>query len=50
MGDFILGRSTGKPIMVFAVPLHDTDGSLAGVLGLSYFLDGYERLLEGPAW
>ncbi|OLN24581.1 sensory box histidine kinase [Desulfovibrio sp. DV] len=47
VGDFILGRTTGKPVMVFAVPLHGADGSLAGVLGLSYFLDGYENLLEG---
>ena len=47
VGDFILGRTTGKPVMVFAVPLHDADGVLSGVLGLSYFLDGYEHLLAG---
>ena len=47
VGDFILGRSTGKAVMVFAVPLYGADGALVGVLGLSYFLDGYEHLLEG---
>jgi PAS domain S-box-containing protein len=49
IGDFILGRTSGKPVLVYAIPLLDEHGELTGVLGLSYFLDGYERFVAGLA-
>ncbi len=45
IGDFILGRTTKKPILVFAHPLLDQAGEFRGVIGMSYFLEGYERFL-----
>ncbi len=45
VGDYIFGRTTNKPILVFALPLQDPEGRLRGIIGMSYYLDGYERFL-----
>lgn len=44
---FIFGRATRKPIIAFALAYTDAAGVLAGVIGLSYYLEGYERFLRG---
>jgi|GEM_PF-810802 len=45
VGEFLFGRTTRKPILVFALPRKDGDGRLRGIIGMSYYLDGYERFL-----
>jgi PAS domain S-box-containing protein len=45
VGEYILGRSTGKPILVFSRALLDAAGNAAGIIGLSYYLEGYEAFL-----
>ncbi|EKO38666.1 MAG: PAS domain S-box [Solidesulfovibrio magneticus str. Maddingley MBC34] len=47
IGEFILGRATGKPILVYALPLLDDHDEFSGILALAYFLDGYERFVAG---
>ena len=44
---FIFGRATHKPIIAFALARTDAEGVFAGVIGLSYYLEGYERFLRG---
>jgi PAS domain S-box-containing protein len=43
---FIFGRATNKPILAFALPHAGRDGNLLGVVGLSYYLEGYENFLR----
>ncbi|MGE4538020.1 MAG: histidine kinase dimerization/phosphoacceptor domain -containing protein [Desulfovibrio sp.] len=43
---FIHGRATKKPILAFALPRMGTDGRLLGVIGLSYYLEGYDKFLK----
>ncbi|WP_043794176.1 histidine kinase dimerization/phosphoacceptor domain -containing protein [Solidesulfovibrio fructosivorans] len=43
---FIYGRATKKPILVFALPRMDADGRLLGVIGMSYYLEGYDKFLK----
>ena len=43
---FIHGRATRKPILAFSMPDKDAAGRFLGVIGLSYYLDGYERFLN----
>ncbi|EHJ48457.1 signal transduction histidine kinase [Solidesulfovibrio carbinoliphilus subsp. oakridgensis] len=46
VGDFILGRTTGRPILAFALPTGNAGRPLQGILGMSYYLQGYEAFLE----
>jgi PAS domain S-box-containing protein len=46
ISDFILGRASHKPILAFALADTDTGDGLAGVIGLSYYLEGYELFLQ----
>ncbi|HWQ10248.1 MAG TPA: cache domain-containing protein, partial [Holophaga sp.] len=46
VGEFILGRTTKRPILVFARPVQEADGTTRGIIGMSYFLEGYDRFLE----
>ncbi len=43
---YIHGRTTRKPIMVFSMPDKDAAGRFQGVIGLSYYLEGYEKFLK----
>jgi len=46
VGEYILGRATQKPILVFACPNLDAQGNPLGVIGMAYRIEGYERFLE----
>lgn len=44
---FIYGRATKKPILAFALQREGNDaGTPAGIVGLSYYLEGYEKFLK----
>lgn len=50
-GETIVGRlvystATGKPVAIVAVPVAGADGSIAGVLGASVYLDALSELLR----
>ncbi len=44
---FIFGRATGKAIMAFAKADQEARGEVKGIIGLSYYLEGYDRFLRG---
>lgn len=44
VGEYIIGRITGIPVIAFAYPLHADDGDLSGVLIASISLDRFENL------
>ena len=46
VGTYNIGRASGLPIQVFALPVLATDGSLLGVLGASFRLDIYHAFLQ----
>ena len=46
ISEYIFGRATKKPILVFARALLDEHGEALGIVGLSYFLDGYATFLQ----
>ncbi len=47
VSEFILGRATGKPILAFAMADQESGDTPSGVIGLSYYLEGYTRFLGG---
>lgn len=47
VSEFIFGRATRKPILAFALADKKDGAAFPGVIGLSYFLEGYGRFLDG---
>lgn len=45
VGEYIFGRATQKPILVFACPNLDAQGNLLGIIGMAYRIEGYEAFL-----
>lgn len=46
VGEFNTGRTTHKPILVFAHPVRDKAGNAVGVVGVSFLLEKYETFLN----
>jgi len=44
---FIFGRATKKPILAYALADKWQAGAYSGVIGLSYYLEGYDSFLDG---
>lgn len=44
---FIRGRATQAPILAYALTDRGHGDAFSGVIGLSYYLEGYERFLQG---
>jgi PAS domain S-box-containing protein len=47
VGEAVVSRTTGQPILPFGVPVIGPDGGVAGVLLLGLLLDEYDRFFAG---
>jgi signal transduction histidine kinase/ActR/RegA family two-component response regulator len=45
-GEYVLSRSTGRPVLNFAYPLRNDRGTVTGVVSVAFGMDRYQRLLE----
>ncbi len=45
IGDLVVGRSTGRPVAVIAIPVKGFDGKVSGVVGAGVLLNRLSRLL-----
>lgn len=46
LGDLVVSQSTGRSVAIVAVPIRRADGSVAGALGSSIYLDSLSLLLD----
>ncbi|GAB6036081.1 hypothetical protein JCM15519_06400 [Fundidesulfovibrio butyratiphilus] len=46
VGEFIIGRTSHKPVVVFSYPVRDKNGNAVGVLGMSLLLEKYQAFLN----
>ncbi|MYL83626.1 PAS domain S-box protein [Desulfovibrio aerotolerans] len=47
VSEFLFGRATRKPILAFALADKQHGATFPGVIGLTYYLEGYDRFLAG---
>jgi methyl-accepting chemotaxis protein len=46
IGDLVVSQSTGRSVAIVAVPIRSADGTVAGALGSSIYLDSLSLLLD----
>ena len=47
VSEFLFGRATHKPILAFALADRGGQSAFPGIIGLTYYLEGYDRFLAG---
>ncbi|MDD5168468.1 MAG: hypothetical protein PHN75_06595 [Syntrophales bacterium] len=45
-GEFVTGRTTGRPVFHFAYPLLDEDGTVKAVIAASVMVDSYSTIFK----